>query len=446
MKNNNIKRRVMTAALCAAAMGAMAQNAFNVPFSQFGIGSSELPFNLPMVTRMGGTVYTMAGNNYVNPFNPASYGAIETESFVFDMGVGVQMSTLRDNNDQMFDADGNLGYLLMAMPLTKWWKLAAGLMPYTTVDYESVTLQNDPTYAGQVKTVYGGTGGVNEVMLGTAFNVLRGKGMRPDVQVGVNLNYLTGKIERSIAYTFMGNDTTFFLNSSRYKKTTVSNLTFDLGLQVCQPLGDKLSLKVGVVYKPYLDMTVRDMAMIYTHLGNSLLDTVFPAAGADPEFKSRLERPQTLGVGVSLELDKQWRVAVDATFADWQSMRYTEGQTPSVMGNSTVRYNRCNRYALGMERMGSMDATSYWGRISWSLGAHLTQGVLHLNLGGADQALDERGIGAGATLPMRKGKSLLTLSVGYNSLGSRDVLQRNSLTFGIGVSSCERWFFKRKYN
>ena len=47
---------------------------------------------------------------------------------------------------------------------------------------------------------------------------------------------------------------------------------------------------------------------------------------------------------------------------------------------------------------------------------------------------------------MRKGKSLLTLSVGYNSLGSRDVLQRNSLTFGIGVSSCERWFFKRKYN
>ena len=148
MKNNNIKRLVMTAALCAAAMGAMAQNAFNVPFSQFGIGSSELPFNLPMVTRMGGTVYTMAGNNYVNPFNPASYGTIETESFVFDMGVGVQMSTLRDNSDQMFDADGNLGYLLMAMPLTKWWKLAAGLMPYTTVDYESVTLQNDPTYAG----------------------------------------------------------------------------------------------------------------------------------------------------------------------------------------------------------------------------------------------------------------------------------------------------------
>lgn len=446
MKKSNIKKLMMAAALCAATLGATAQNGFNIPFSQFGLGSSELPFNLPMVTRMGGTMYTTAGNNYVNPFNPASYGTIGMESFVFDMGVGLQMSTLRDNNDRMFDADGNLSYLLMAMPLTKWWKLAAGLMPYSTVDYESVALQTDPTYDGTVKTVYDGTGGVNEVFLGTAFNVLRGKGKRPDVQVGVNLNYLTGKIERSIAYTFMGNDTTFYVNSSRYKKTSVSNLTFDVGLQLRQPLSDKSVLSVGLVYKPYLDMQVNDLAMIYTYLGSTLLDTIFPAAGEDPEFKSRLERPQTFGVGVSMEFDKQWRIAVDATFSDWQSMKYTEGQEPSVMGASTVRYNHCNRYAMGLERMGNMDATSYWGRISWSVGAYLTQGALYLNIGGTDHVLGERGLGAGATLPMRKGRSLLTLSAGYRSLGSPDILQYNTLTFGIAVSSCERWFFKRKYN
>ena len=423
-----------------------AQNGFNVPVSQFSLGSSELPFNLPMVTRMGGVVYTTAGNNFVNPFNPASYGAIEMESFVFDMGVGVQLSTLRDNNEHMFDADGNLGYLLMAMPITKWWKLAAGLMPYSTVDYESVNTLTHPTYPGSVKTVYDGTGSVNEVFLGSAFNVLRGKGMRPNVQVGFNVNYLTGRIERSIAYTFMGNDTTLYINSSRYKKTTVSNLTFDLGLQVRQPLGDKVALTLGAVYKPYRDMQVNDLAMIYTHLGNSLLDTIFPAAGEDPEFKSRLEHPQTVGIGISLELYRQWRVAFDATFAEWQSMRYTEGQTPSIMGNSTVRYDRSSRYALGLEHIGSMDASSYWGRISWSLGAHLTEGALHLNIGGIDHSLGERGIGAGATLPMRKGKSLLTLSAGYSSFGSRDILQHNTLTFGIAVSSCERWFFKRKFN
>ena len=445
----------MTAALCAATFGATAQNGFNVPFSQFGIGSSEQPFNLPMVTRMGGIVYTLAGNNFVNHFNPASYGAIEKESFVFDMGVGIQMSTLRDNtNPQMFDADGNLGYLLIAMPLTKRWKLAAGLMPYSTVSYESVYLdENNPSYnGGTVKTVYsGGDGdgnpsGVNEVFLGTAFNVQKGKGNRPDIQVGFNINYLTGQIKRAIAYTFLGNDTTYFVNSLRYKQTTVSNLTFDLGLQVRQPLGEKNVLALGVVYKPYLDMKVNDLAMIYTYVGSSSLDTVFPAAGQNPEFKSRLERPQTLGVGISLELDRQWRVAFDATFAAWQGMKYTEGMTPSIMGSSTVRHTSCSRYAMGVERMGNMDASSYWGRISWSLGAHLTQGALVLNIGGTPYELGESGFGAGATLPMRKGKSLLTLSAGYNSLGSRDVLQHNTLTFGIAVSSCERWFFKRQYN
>ena len=443
---NRILAIGLAACLGLAGVTAEAQNGFNLPFSQFGLGSSELPFNLPMVTRMGGTTYTMAGNNYVNPFNPASYGAIETESFVFDMGLGLQLSTLRDNTERMFDADGNLGYLLMAMPVTKWWKLSAGLMPYSTVDYESVTLQSDPTYNGQVKTIYSGTGGVNEVYLGTAFNVLRGNGKRPSVQVGVNAIYLTGKIERSIAYTFLGNDTTFFLNSSRYKKTTVRNLTFDVGLQVRQPLGETSALTLGVVYKPYLDMQVRDLAMIYTYLGSSLLDTVFPAAGEDPEFRSRLEQPQTLGIGVSLELAKQWRMAFDATFAAWQGMKYTEGQQPSIMGDNARRYTSFRRFALGLERMGDMDAGSYMGRISWSLGAHLTQGALALELGGSLHNLGEYGIGAGATLPMRKGKSLLTLSAGYSSMGNRDVLQRNTLTFGIGVSSCERWFFKRKYN
>lgn len=436
---------------------AKAQNSFNVPFSQFGIGLSEQPFNLPMVTRMGGVAYTLSANNYVNPFNPASYGAIEPESFVFDMGVDVQLTTLRDNShDPIHDADGNLGYLLMAMPLTKWWKLSAGLMPYSTVDYESVNLQEgDPTYGGgTVKTVYSGTGGVNQVYLGMAFNVLRSrapqtgesKWRRPDVQVGFNANYLTGNVQRSIAYAFMGNDTTYFINSSRYKKTTVSNLTFDFGLLVRQPLNDKTSLELGVVYKPYFDMQVNDMALIYTYVGSTLLDTIFPAPGDDPEFKSRLERPQTLGIGLSLNLDQRWRVAADATFAAWGGMKYTEGQTPSILGNSSLRFDNYSRYAVGVERTGSMDASTYWGRISWSLGAHLTSGVLSLDLGNSTQRLAEKGVGAGATLPMRKGRSLLTLSMGYSSLGSPDILQRNVVTFGIAVSSCERWFAKRKYN
>lgn len=427
---------------------AAAQNGFNMPFSLFDLGISELPYNMPMVTRMGGVAYTRAGNNFVNPFNPASYGSIEPESFVFDMGVNLQLSTIHDANNKMNDADGNIGYLLVAMPITKWWKAAAGLMPYSEVEYDLAAVQDGADF-GQMKTIYYGTGGVNELFFGSAFNILRGDAKTPSLQVGFNLNYLTGRIHRAISYSFLGADTTYYVPSRRYKETNMGNLTFDFGLQLRQPLGEKYTLGLGLVYKPRLDLQVKEKALIYTYLSatdESLVDTIFPQRGDSDEFTSSFEQGQSIGVGLSIERNQQWQMAFDATFAAWQGMKYTEGKEPSVFGTSNIGYGPYSRYALGFEKMGNMDASTYWGRISWSLGAHLEQGALRLTLDGAEHSLDEWGAGAGLTLPMRKGRSLLTISAGYSSMGSTEVLQRDLLTFGIAVSSCERWFFKRKYN
>jgi hypothetical protein len=47
---------------------------------------------------------------------------------------------------------------------------------------------------------------------------------------------------------------------------------------------------------------------------------------------------------------------------------------------------------------------------------------------------------------MRKGRSVLTLSVAYSSFGNLDLLRRDVFTVGLSVGSCERWFAKRKYN
>lgn len=426
-----------------------AQNGFNIPFSQFGVGTVEQPYNIPMITKMGGVAYTLHGNNLVNPINPASYGSIQPESFVFDMGVGIQTSVLRDNNERLFDADGNIGYLLMAMPLTKWWKLGAGLMPYSTVNYESVSRSIDPTYPDTIKTIYDGNGGISQAFIGMAFNILNGSEKKPDIQVGFNVNFLTGNIYRAISNTFMHNDSAhYYLPNRRFKRTTMGNITLDFGLQARQPIGDKYTLGLGLVYKPYMDLTVKDMAIIYTYHANdeSLIDTVFPGPDGDPSFNSKVEQANTFGFGLNFERNNRWQVAFDATFASWSGMKYTEGRQPSVFGTSSINYGPFSRYALGFEKKGNMDANTYWGRISWGMGIHRETGVLHLNINNNSQRVDEWGAGLGLTLPMRKGRSLLTLSLGYSSLGNSSILQRNTVTFGIAVSSCERWFFKRKYD
>ena len=56
------------------------------------------------------------------------------------------------------------------------------------------------------------------------------------------------------------------------------------------------------------------------------------------------------------------------------------------------------------------------------------------------------GGGLGFALPMRKGRSVLTLSVAYSSFGNLDLLRRDVFTVGLSIGSCERWFAKRKYN
>ena len=425
---------------------AIAQNGFNMPYSQFGVGLSDLPYTVPIVSRMGGVVYTTSGNNFINPFNPASYGSIGMESFVFDMAANIQLTRLQNNADRFNDADGNVSHLMFGLPVTKWMKLAGGLLPYSEVDYESVALG---TYNGNgtVKNIYDGTGGASLVFLGSAFNIINNeKGRR--LQAGFNIDLLVGRIQRALSYSFQGIDSTHYMDKRRYKETKLSNLMFDLGVQYWEPLSERYTFGVGLTYKPYRKMNLNEEVLIYTYHASdqSLVDTIFPSAGQSSEIKSSLELDHTFGLGLSLARNNRWMIAADATFSGWAGMKYTEGMTPPIFGASSLSYGPYSRYALAFEKTGDMDASSYWGRISWSAGVNMENGAMRLSINGRDEVINAWGFGLGATLPMRKGRSLLTLSMGYRSFGNKDLLQRESLTFGISVSSCERWFAKRRYN
>ena len=298
--------------------GAAAQNGFNMPYSQFGIGFTDLPYTVPVVNRMGGVAYTLSGSNYVNPFNPASYGSIGMESFVFDMGATILVSRLQNNNDHADDADGNISHLMFALPVTKWWKAAAGLLPYSTVEYESVW---ESTYLANtsMKNIYSGNGGVSMVFVGSAFNILGDGAEGRRLQAGFNVNILTGRIHRALLYDFQGTDSTHYMNKCRYKQTKLGDLLFDLGVQYWEPLNDKYTLGVGITYKPYRNMNIDDEVRVNTyHSGDPYqtpVDTIFPAAGQSSTFESTLEQDHTIGIGVSLARNDRWMVAADVTFS-----------------------------------------------------------------------------------------------------------------------------------
>ena len=452
--NSKINKIFNTAALLvafaalSAALPAAAQSGSNAPFSQFGIGLEEQPFNMPMAARNGGAVISRSGNNFVNPFNPASYASIEPQSFVFDMGFTLQMSTLSNSAKRANDFQSHLGSITFAMPITKWWKIGGGLMPYSTADYESVSSTTDPI-SGNIKTRYDGYGSVSQVFIGSAFNIV-GRPDKRDVrlQAGFNAKLLTGSIQRTIAYEHQGNDTSYFMNSRKMKDTYVRNFAFDAGLQFYIPLGSKYTLGTGFTFAPGMDYSLNEEGLVYTFFRTStaLNDTLYPLRGEEGTFVSRPQTASTFGLGLSLERDGMWAISLDYTFAPWSGTKYTEGSPIEIFGQSMVQYEPSSRLAMALEFKGDRDASSYWRRITWSAGGHYENNRLVLGEAANKQPLAEWGLGAGASLPMRKGRSLLSFSVAYSHFGQKDLLLQERLTFGIAISSCETWFMKRKYN
>lgn len=445
------KKLFLSTVLILASLAAFAQNGINSPYSQYGIGLSNLPYNMPASAAMGGIAYTRSAMNTINPFNPASYAAMGKETLVFDMGLSIDMTTLRNNNNSQYDADGNLGYLAVGFPLSKWWKTALGVMPMSDVNYQSVsTMAVEP--GGEVKTKYEGNGGVSQFFWGHSFNILGGTdASKQQLRAGFNLEYVFGNLTRAVTYDFTANDTTYMMDSRSQKDTYVRNLLFNFGVQYERPIGDKYHLGLGLTMRPHRTMTIKDNALVYTFVTNAaseyMRDTIFPANGGDSEYESTLEQPLTTGVGISFQRDDKWLVAVDATFAPWSGMKYTENSNYSIFGQSPLRYGNSQRWALGFQLLGDKNATSYMRRVTYSLGAHYESGRIQLQMtDGNEYKLNEWGVGAGLSLPMRKGRSVLNISATYSSMGNIDLLRRDVFTIGISVGSCESWFVKRKFN
>ena len=447
MKNRYIHLIALATLMCLAP-AAKTQNGFNIPFSQYGIGLSDMPYNMPSAFSMGGAVFSRSSRNIINPFNPASYAAIENESFVFDIGLNIQSCVLRNDANRLTDADGNLAYFTIAFPITGWWKTSAGLLPYSTVNYESVQTAFDIQTQSDVKTIYAGHGGVSQIYWGNAFNI----GQR--LSLGFNLNYLYGNITRAITYNFQGNDSTYCINSRRQKNTYVSNLLIDLGLQYLQPLGADYTLHIGATARTPRNMKVNDHALSYTYITYAsteyLFDTIFPQPGESDTYKSQLLQPLAVGLGLGLERNEKWEIDIDGYYSPYSGLQYKEDPAYNLFGTSALRLTPNWRVALGAEWKGDPAAGSYWGRIGVSAGLYHNHGRLALApvAGNPDQPtiINETGCGLGFRLPMRKGRSVLTLALGYSSIGTAQRLRRDVFTVGLSIGSCERWFVKRKYN
>lgn len=433
----SMKRLLTVICVCSLLWGAtaVAQDGISLPFSQYGIGIADVPYNSPFA--MGnGAILSTALPNLINTFNPATYGAVKSRSFVFDVGMGVQMNWMHDQNNKEFDADGFLSHISIAFPFCKWWKTAISVQPFSNVEYDITIPSVDTLTYGKMNTEYSGTGGVNRFTWGHAFNI----GER--VAVGFNLHLLYGNLSHYITYDFLANDTSGYIDNQRQKNMRVLNFGTDFGLYYTQPLGEKYNLSIGATMRPAIRQSVKESAYKYTMVSGTSREVIYPEDGTSGEYKSHASEGWSAGLGLSFGRNDRWLVSFDWQWADWNGLKFEDGADYRIFGEGAINYKPYNRLALGFAWTGNSQGSHYWQRVGYSIGLHYEANKLST----ATIGIDEYGVGVGVTLPMRKGLSAIHLAAGYSRFGNADLLVNNCLTIGLSFGSCENWFIKRKYN
>ena len=115
-----------------------------------------------MQRQMGSVGYAMHSGRQINVMNPASYAAIDSLTFLFD--IGADMSVIWQKQDDIKENrfGGGLDYITMQFPIWKYIGASIGLVPYSYVGYAFGNKIEHGAMTNQ------GEGGINQAYLGVA--------------------------------------------------------------------------------------------------------------------------------------------------------------------------------------------------------------------------------------------------------------------------------------
>ena len=230
--------------LVACSATVMAQSGTKSPYSQFGLGvlaDQSTGFN----RGMNGIGYAMREHNQIDYLNPAAYSAIDSLSFIFDAGVGLQRNTFEEKGKKQSGNRATFDYAVAAFRVAKGLGVSYGLLPYTNVGYSYSSTSNvnkgtyedgsNPTYTNS----YSGDGGLHQVFVGAGWEPFRG------LSVGFNASYLWGGYNRYVINSY---SETYVNTLSRVYKASVHSYKLDFGLQYEARVSRKDRFTLGLVY------------------------------------------------------------------------------------------------------------------------------------------------------------------------------------------------------
>lgn len=408
------------AALMLLALPIAAQQA-STPYSMYGYGILG-DRATSMQRQMGSVGYAMNSGRQVNVMNPASYAAIDSLTFLFDMGADMSMIWSKEGSAKENSFGGGLDYLTMQFPICKFMGGSVGLIPYSNVGY---SFGNEIAH-GTVQNQ--GSGGINEVYLGLSGKV---KGF----SLGFNVSYNFGNIVNDV-----------FANPSQQQTKTehvmqVRDWNIVIGAQYTARLDKNNRMVAGITYSPKKTLLGKSWVTSQEMVEESRPDTV-----GFIKLKNNYFQPNTVGAGLSFTHERvsRWTVEFDFTWQGWKDCKYSpimsldNDKVPVFAG---MEFNNRTRYALGGEFVPRIRG-NYGQRMTYRLGAYYTNDYLRIN----GNSVREFGVTGGFGFPTPEGKTIINFGLEWKMRRAYPnmLVSENYLNITLGVNFNEVWFFKRK--
>lgn len=418
------KRKIFFAllAVVVVATGATAQqNNTNSPYTRFGYGKL-VDAGFGRTGAMGGAGIGFRSNSTINPANPAAYTAIDSTSFLFEVGFSGLLTNFSSNQGRYRAFTGNIDYFAMQFPVTRWMGMSIGLLPYSFSGYNFSTKDslylpstNDSVLTKNLQS-FSGSGGISQVYLGVSFEPLK------RLSVGVNGYYMFGSVgnNRTLYTSFSDGRNAYQIYSSQNLKINGLNLRF--GVQYYQPLRqNKDLLTIGAIYE--FQHKLGSTYTISTQGVDTVIDTLLNA----------FQLPNTYGLGLNYNFDNRLIIGIDAQYQQFSK---------AMFNSNTGALNDRIRLAAGLEFVNRPQGQRYVDRMMWRLGGNFSQSYAKID----GRKINDYALTVGFGFPFRYIKSMLNVNFEYGGLGTRrdNLIKEDYFKMAINFTINETWFVKPK--
>lgn len=405
----------------SAVAGAFAQNV-TTPYSMYGYGVLG-DRATSMQRQMGSVGYAMNSGRQINVMNPASYAAIDSLTFLFDIGADVSMLWQKEDGVKENSVGGGLDYVTMQFPICKFMGGSIGMLPYSSVGY---AFGKDIAHGALQNQ---GSGGINQAYLGLA-------GKYAGFSLGVNVAYSFGNII---------ND--YYASPSTSGQMLVEHVMqvrdwdIVIGAQYTARLSKTEKMTFGATFTPKKSLHGDTWVTTQETTLESVADTV-----ASMKIGGNYETPMSIGAGISYthERNSRWMVEADITFQQWSKVKYSELRetaNPKDVVFQGMNFNNRTKYAVGGEFVPKVRG-NYFQRMAYRLGAYYNNDYLNIQ----GNKLKEYGLTAGFGFNTPEGKTMINLGFEWKRRKAKPspLITENYFNITLGVNVNELWFWQRR--